>query len=360
MNTGYPSALQNSMRLLFVHKPGAHDPSLQAILRWLPRVSPGVQFFVFSDEERGKQSPETHKPNQRLVSAIQTFAPTHILSWVPLMNESEIELCHRMGICISAATNSFVSLSSGIFRNQGRFLRLLSSHHAYFVTHEPHLDVLRKYKINALPMPFFYDPDIYHPRTSLFQRFDPRKYPVLFIGSVMERGAENRVELLRAIAKHFPVYVLTYQKPNIPGVHWLGVTNRENRINRLLNRSLVVLGSDRIPYQQIEEFNARIEQPVELYDMDFALRCRVATTLGSGACYSVERHPEMQSYIDKNNVLLWDDTREAVDQIESVLHNSDYRLQLATRGWTQTQSRHTVEIRLRQMINALLQTKLRQ
>ena len=346
------------MRLLFVHKPGAHDPSLQAMLRWLPRISPGVQFFTFSDGERGKRSAETFKPNPRLVSAIQAFAPTHVLSWVPLLNESEVELCHRMGTCVAAATNSFVSLSSGIFRDQGRFLRLLASHQAYFVTHEPHVDVLRKYHINAVAMPFFYDPDIYHPRTSFWRQCDPREYPVLFIGSVMERGAENRIELLRAVAAHFPVYVLTYQQPNIPGVHWLGVANREQRINRLLNRSLVVLGSDRIPRQQIEEFNARIEQPVELYDMDCALRCRVATTLGTGACYSVERHPEMPRYVDENSVLLWDDTLEAVAQISGVLRNREYRLQLAKRGWIQAQSRHTVDIRLRQIIAHLLQSNL--
>ena len=341
------------MRVLLVHKSASHDPALQALIRWIPRLAASVQFFFFTDDERGKRTVDTSSPHPGLCAAIAKFSPTHVLVWVPLLNEAEIDFCHARGVKVAALLNSFVSLSSGLIRDQRRFLQVLAKYEAYFVTHEPHVQVLRDHGVRALPMPFFYDPEVYYPRSALWRRCQFREYPVLFIGSLMERGAENRAELVAELARHFPVYVVTYQRPNIPGVRWLGVANRASQINRLMNRSAVVLGSDRIPQQQQDAYNARIENPVVLYDMKFALRGRIGPTFGSGACYTVERHSEMLRYFTEDDALMWDHLAEAVEKIGAVLSDRRQRDRIAGNAWAKVRIRDTAEVRTREILTQL-------
>lgn len=344
--------MTTDIRFLFVHKGGAHDPGLQAMLRWLPRIIPHYYEFVIDDAARGKKSADTITPLSAVIEAIGVCKPTHILTWVPLFNEVELQFCHERGIYVLAVANSFVSLSSGIFKDQLRFLNLLAQYDAYFIPHAPHVRVLRRHGVSAFEMPFFYDPEVYFPRQpSLWRRWLEREYPVLFIGSVMEPGAENRIELLTALACRFPVYVVTYQRPSIPGIHWLGVANSEKLINRLLNRSVVVLGSDFVTDRQLDEFNGRIENLIEPYTDRFTLRVRVATTMGSGACYAVEDHEEMARFAGFEKAWIpWSDVSEAVDRISMVLRDREERVKMANLGWQGVNKRHSVDVRIHEMV----------
>jgi len=344
--------MTTDIRFLFVHKGGAHDPGLQAMLRWFPRIIPHYDELLIEDAVRGKKSTDTTTPLSTVLDAIRVYKPTHILTWVPLFNEAELQFCHERGIFVLAVANSFVSLSSGIFKDQLRFLTLLAQYDAYFIPHAPHVRVLRRHGVSAFEMPFFYDPEVYFPRSpNVWWRWLEREYPVLFIGSVMEPGAENRIELLTALASHFPVYVVTYQRPSIPGVHWLGVANSEKLINRLLNRSAVVLGSDFVTDRQLDEFNGRIENLIEPYTDRYTLRVRVATTMGSGACYAVEGHEEMSRFAGAEDAWIpWSDISEAVERIGMVLRDKNKRAQMANIGWQGVNKRHTVGVRIHEMV----------
>ena len=347
-----------TIRMLFVHKGTGHDPSLSALLSWLPRYFGSVSTFQFEEKERGKQSFLNRDINPRLIEALERSRASHVLTWIPLLNASELALCRRRGIRVSAAANGFTSLSSGMFRDQREYFDIMAQHDAFFVTHVPHVEVLRRHGVPALPMAFFYDPEIYCP-TPIRWRWLRRTYPVLFIGSVMERGAENRREILKRIAEHTPVYVVTYARPDIRNVRWLGVANSEVAINQLVNRSAVVLGSDATPQAQLDDYNSRIENCIEPYTMKHALRCRVATTLGAGACYAVERHAEMIRYfVDGEDVLLWEDADEAVDRILDALRHPTTRDAIAASGERKARTTHTVRIRLSEMIMGGLGTAL--
>lgn len=344
----------SGVRLLFVHKGGPHDPGLQAVLRWLPRIVPTLRQLIIPDQDRGKRSTDTTTPLPCVLEALRSFAPTHIITWVPLFNEAELQTCEAMGARVGAVANSFVSLSSGIFRDQVRFFDLLRRCQGYFVTHGHHVPILRRHGINAVHAPFFYDHDIYHPTRRWWRAWPLYDYPVMFLGSVMEPGVENRVELLRIVAQHFPVYVVTYQRPDIPGVRWLGVANSERLINRLINRSVVVLGTDFVTPRQLDEFNHRMENVIEPYQDRFTLRGRVSNTLGAGGCYAVERHDEMLEYAGgEEGGLFWNDPDEAVARIGAALADREFRSRVAARAWEQARRRHTAEVRIWDMLTVM-------
>jgi hypothetical protein len=276
---------------------------------------------------------------------------------VPLFNEAELQACYERNISVSAIANSFVSLSSGIFRDQSRFLELLARYTAYFIPHAPHLSILRRHGVPAVEMPFFYDPEVYFPKPKPWWRCWEQEYPVLFIGSVMEPGAENRLDLLTELSSRLPVYIVTYQRPEIPRAHWLGVANSDKRINRLLNQGAVILGSDFVTDYQLTEFNKRIENMVEPYTDRYTLRVRVATSMGAGCCYAVEHHEEMFRYAGGvDGWISWNSTSEALSLIKRMLQNRDELTQTAMNGWNRIKERHTVKTRIHEILSCILGT----
>ena len=90
------------------------------------------------------------------------------------------------------------------------------------------------------------------------------------------------------------------------------------------------------------------------YEDEFFIRARTYLTIGSGACYMVERHPEIaRQFDDRREIVLWDDYDELCAQIDYYLKHDDERRAIGRAGQQAARECCAIDISMRNMLKTM-------
>jgi len=339
------------MRLLFVYKHNPQDPSEKCLRRWLPHLVGCFREFCFKKMERQRFDQANMVFSQRLREAIQTYRPTHILSWVPYMNPEEIFWCKQQGIRHIAAINGFASFSTGLYRDQALYIESLSQLDSYLIPHRPHLDRLKNLSVRAVEMPFFYDPKVFFPVPDFFRKKYENRSDLFFcgnIGSFTNQGDQGRyrINMISELSKFFLLKVMSDYKKLPKTVKLVRETKLDTLINWSANNSKAALCLDYFP--NISIYRSLNENLLDSYENEykFAIRPRTVNMLGAGLPVFVERHVEMQRFFDdRTDVIMWNDLHELKTLLAYFLKKNSELQEIAQVGHKKVKEFHTVERR---------------
>ena len=337
-------------RILFVFKENRQDPCLQALKRWLPRTGHAIRQFEFTGAERGRFECINGAP--RFEAALRDWRPDLVFDWIGYLNEEEVHWCHAHGAKVLRALNGFTSYNVGFIRSQPKTFELLRAVDWYFVPHAPHVSVLREHGVNAYEMPFFYDPAEYRPLAPPLRLFDIGAWDGFFAGGVAVAWGWNRKALIERLGKEFRICLLADINPKLDGVSWYGAITAPLVVNWMMNRSRVVLGSDFLP--SVDSYHKMQDDIVLKYDVEYTIRSRVFSVMGSGRAFMVERHPEIERFFeDGKDIVLWSTLDEAADRMRFLIANPVERERIARAGHEKVRRLHTAEVRLHEMLNVV-------
>ncbi|MGZ3682512.1 MAG: glycosyltransferase family protein [Bdellovibrionota bacterium] len=344
-----------SCELALVYKFYPFDPTEHALLRWIRRVEPSTAFFQFPLEAR--RDPRTGmNPDPAFLDFVRKNRPRQIWVWNNLLNPQELAECKSLGATVVALMNSFVVLHGAHFTDQPSYLAHLRNLDAYFVPHLHDVVLLRKAGVNAIEMPFFYDPERYRPLSRLWVPNPLRNIPVLFIGSVSESAASNRRQVIEALAKDIPVHVITYKNPGLKNVHWHRPTNKATILNWWHNRASLLLniedvgetysperlnaahGTSEVPYTERKVFHGN----------------HVFPAMGSGRiCLSEHSEPLLRFCQPGHDIVTWRTPNEAAEKAREILGQPERLARMQNDALEKVLRLHTAEIRIREILRQI-------
>jgi hypothetical protein len=318
------AALQRDFSVVFKAK-ATSDHFLPSILSYLKTQYRDVSYVSFSRDERPREDPASEAAKIKLYRFVEKNHPEVLLAYDSPLSPQEIHYLADQGIQIGSTTAGLDSFFIGGASSQASAIEALRRYAWYFVGHRPHVEKLQCLGIKAQHMLWGYEPRWFKPLENV-----EKKYDVLFTGDIYYPMNASRQEMIARVAEHFQVALLSYRPPHVGGVVHLGTETNPHRLNRILNQARIVLGSDRVSNH--DQLNVIPEQTI-FYEDDFLIRGRTYLTIGSGACYMVERHPEIaRQFDDRREVVLWDDYDELCDQIDYYLKHDDERRAVGRAG----------------------------
>jgi hypothetical protein len=332
-------------RLLVVHKhKDLTDHLLYAMLAHLRRTYAGVSFLGFSRHEKPRDNPALGA--EKLVQGVNHVQPEAIFAYDSPFSIEEIAFLQAEGIPVASNTIGLDSFFCGGAASQAEAFEILRAYRWYFVNHAPHVPRLRAEGVNAIALPMAYEPRWFYPLSNEALRYD-----VLFVGDIDTPLNSNRRALLEQVSRHFRVTMLSYRPPAIDGVEHIGVALNPRQLNLILNRARLVLGSDRLG--DLSPLNQLPEQTI-FYEDEFYIRQRVYLALGAGACYLVERHPEIaRQFEDGREIVLWGDEDELCDRIAYYLAHDDERRAVGLAGHQRARAEYTTERLMTRMLQEM-------
>lgn len=347
--------MNNQNKILFIYKKNFQDPSLQALLKWLPKKNLNIKFFNFKENERSRFKDYNFKLSSRLEKIIERFKPTHVFSWVLYLNPEEINFLKKKGIKICAAVNGFSSLHSGLFKDQKLFFETLQALDVYFVPHRPHIAKLKKHKINAIEMPFFYDPTVYKPVNkyvkSIFRNSD-----IFFVGNMSTVKIKNtqsyyRKNILEELGKKFNLRIISNHSNFNSNINVFKSTASEKKINFFANLSSTLLCFDYFP--DINLGDKSYNNVIEPYDekCKYVIRPRVFAMMGTGRPVLIEKHKEIERFFKHNeNVILWESRNDLIEKLNYFFKSKIELFGIGQNGLKEVKLNHTVCKRLDDLI----------
>jgi hypothetical protein len=332
-------------RLLVVYKyKDLSDHLLYAMLAHLRRTYADVPFLGFSRHEKPRDNPALGA--EKLVRGVNRAQPKALFAYDSPLSIEEIDFLRAEGIPVASNTVGLDSFFCGGAATQAEAFEILRAYRWYFVNHAPHVPRLRAEGVNAIALPMAYEPRWFYP----LKDEEPR-YDVLFVGDIDTPLNSNRRALLERISRYFRVTMLSYRPPGIDGVEHIGVAINPRQLNRILNRARLVLGSDRLG--DLSVLNQLPEQTI-FYEDEFYIRQRVYLVLGAGACYLVERHPEIaRQFDDGREIVLWDDEDELCDRIAYFLAHDEERRAVGLAGHRRARAEYTTERLMSRMLREM-------
>ncbi len=339
------SALQRNFSVVFKAK-ATSDHFLPAILSYIKAHYRGVGYVSFSRDERPREDPASEAAKVKLYQFVEKNRPEVLLAYDSPLSPQEIHHLADQGIQIASTTAGLDSFYIGGAPTQAAAIEALRRYSWYFVSHRPHVESLQKLGINAQHSFLGYDSRWFKPLDNV-----EKKYDVLFVGDIYYPMNASRQEMIAQVAKHFQVALLSYRPPQIEGVIHLGTATNPHHLNRILNQARIVLGSDRVSNH--DQINMIPEQTI-FYEDDFFIRARTYLTIGSGACYMVERHPEIaRQFEDRREIVLWDDYDELCDQIGYYLKHNDERRAIGRTGQKAARERYSIDVSMDNMLKTM-------
>lgn len=325
-------SLQDGLLFVFKYK-DLSDHLVYAMSAYLAQTYTPVHYLGFSRYEKPRHKPA--RGSAKLLHGVAHSRATHVFAYDGPLSIQEARYLQAQGIRLASSTVGLASFSCGGAADQAEAFDILRSYSWYFVNHAPHVYRLRQEGVNAFPLPMAYNPRWFKP----LQRIEPY-YDVLFVGDLDSPLNSSRPELLKHVARHFRVALLSYKPTTIENVEHVGSEVNPYRLNRLFHRARIILGSDRVG--DISALNNVPGQYV-YYDDAFYLRQRAYLVLGAGRCYMVERHPEIaRRFEDEREIVLWDDYDELCHHIDFYLRHEDERQAIGIAGHHRAVSGYTV------------------
>lgn len=291
--------------------------------------------------------PDKGDPKRKniLHMAIQKQQPAYVFAYGNPVDLDDVQVIKAQGSRLAVNNIRIHSFYCGDTYTQSEAIEIKRGYDCYFVSHAPHVARLRQEGINAFHIPMGYDPNWFHPLPN-----EELLYDVLFVGSIKHHLNENRADLLAHLANYFHVTVISHDKV-VDNVDYVCPVTNPYELNRIFNQARIVIGSDRL--NTLEILNSIPGQYI-FYDDEFYIRQRVYPITGAGACYGVERHPEiMRQYDDGSEILLWDSYEELTEKIDYYLKNDDERREVAHRGYLRASSNYTISHVVGQMLEIM-------
>lgn len=338
--------------LAFVYKYYPFDPTEHALLKWIRRVEPSTEFFEFPAEAR-KDPNGSREPDPAFLSFLRQHRPKQIWVWNNLLNEAELTECKQAGAKVAALMNSFAVYHGGHFPDQPSYIEHNRKLDAYFVPHFGNVAPLRAQGINAIEMPFFYDPSVYKPLSSIFVPPPLRNLPVLFIGSVSESAASNRRILIEELGKRLNVHVITFKDPQLPGVTWHRATNKPFFLNWWKCRSSLILNIEDVgETYSPETLNARFcTTGLRYTERKVFHGNHVIPAMGAArVCLSEWSEPLLRFCKPGEDILTWKTPQEAADVALSALADKARLKRMGEAAYEKAKTLHAAEVRIRQMM----------
>jgi hypothetical protein len=337
------SPLTRRLLVVYKHK-DLSDHLLYAMLAHLRRTYADVPFLGFSRREKPRDNPALGA--EKLVRGVNRAQPETLFAYDSPLSIEEMNFLQAEGISVASNTVGLDSFFCGGAATQAEAFEILRAYRWYFVNHVPHVPRLHAEGVNAIALPMAYEPRWFYPLKDEGPRYD-----VLFVGDIDTPLNSNRRALLERVSRHFRVTMLSYRPPGVDGVEHIGVAINPHQLNRILNRARLVLGSDRLG--DVDMLNQLPEQTI-FYEDEFYIRQRVYLVLGAGACYLVERHPEIaRQFEDGREIVLWDDEAELCDRIAYYLAHDDERRAVGLAGHRRARAEYTTDRLVTRMLREM-------
>jgi len=331
-------------KLLFVYKEYLFDHALNSLVQHLRRNYRNIHFLAFTPEQRPRSNPGLS--TEVFLRALNEVVPDVVFDYGLILTPAEVDAILARGAQVVASVPGIHSFFfSAPPMTQREALDVLRRHALYLVPHAPHVARLRREGVNAVEFPFWYDPQWFRPiRTEA-------RFEILFVGDLHTPLNANRRELLERLSHHYDITIASARDPEIKLAHYLGHTSDPRQLNLWLNQACLVLGSDRLA--DTSALNSLPGQFI-FYDDQFFIRQRTYLTLGAGACYLVERHPEIQrKFTDGEEVVLWGEFRELVEKARRLLGNSALRRRIGQKAHARALAEHSTPVRAQQLVALL-------
>ena len=351
----FGNKIKTQNKLLMVYKKNPQDPSLQALIKYIPKKILNVEFFHFLDNERSRFQNENLKFSIRLKNIVEKFKPTHVFCWLVYLNPDEIHYFKKIGVKIYAAVNGFSSLHSGLYKDQKLYFETLKALDGYFVPHRPHIKKLKKHNINAIEMPFFYDPKIYKPINKNFKSFF-KKADTFFVGNISNVKIKNtqsyyRKFMIDEISKYYSLNIISNYTNFNSKLKVIKSTKSEKKINFYANISLSSICFDYFP--DIKLSKKSYDNVIEPYDDEYkyVIRPRVFAMMGTGTTVFVEKHNEIERFFQNNtNIILWENKDDLIKKLDYYLKSKNELFEIGQNGLNEVRLNHTVSKRLDELI----------
>ena len=330
-------------RLLFCYKEYLYDYELYSMIRFLKRNYINIDFIGFSPDERPRATPGFS--SEKFFRKLNMCKPDMVFTYEKILSCQEIDKVLDLGIKLMSTTCGVHSFGYGGAKSQPDAVAQLRKHDLYLVPHAPHVAGLRKESINAVEFPFWFDPDWFRPIPT------KKIYDILFVGDILTPLNANRLELLKFISQYHQVALISDHDPQLHNVFYVGHTANPRKLNLCMNQAKLVLGSDRLADKK--QLNHLPGQYI-IYDDDFFIRQRAYPVMGSGACYLVERHPEIErKFEDGEEIVLWDDYEDLFGKVKSMLNDASVRERIGGKARAKCLAEHSVYVRVGQFINLM-------
>lgn len=344
------------MRVLFVYKHNSQDPTQKSLMNTLPGYINDFHLFCFASNERKRFDPENLLVSDRFIATVNAIRPTHIFMWLVYLNVEEIAWCKKRGIIMVAAINGFASFSTGLFKSRDLYIESLQQLDIYFIPHQPHISRMKELGINAVELPFSFDPKIFK---KLPVHIELNKF--FFVGNFGDDSCQSqyRIEMLSKVAdagKLFTVSDIRIAHRNIRGSRPIPY---ESIINFLANCSKFLICSDYFP--NLNEYDSLNDSETTDYTVEYlyAIRPRIYTMVGSGSAVIIERHDQLQRFFtDEKHLIMWTDYEELKDKVNYYDRNKKAYRQISHDGYEYVRKYHTINNRIKDFILPALNNRL--
>jgi hypothetical protein len=331
-------------KFLICYKDYQYDHALYSLLMYFRANYKNVELLGFSGAERPRENPGLS--SKKLKQKIEQFKPDTIFVYEKILSPGEIDYVLNLGIKLITSTCGYTSYSyGGMSPVDG--IKNLARHALYLVPHAPHISTLRSFGVNAVEFPFWYEPAWFYPQKHADKRFD-----LLFFGDFSTPLNKNRLGLVETLAKKYKIAVASNKSIELPNIHYLGSTTDPLKLNEWINFSRLVMGSDRLAEKNFT--NNGIEPYLYKYDDEFFIRQRTFITLGAGACYFVEKHPEVErKFTGGREIVLWENQDDLMEKIDHYLTHPSEREVVGNNAFIKSQAAHTTIERANELARML-------
>jgi len=342
----------SDIKLLFVYKNNSQDPTQKSLIKSFPRFLKGFQTFCFNPQERKRFDPENMNVSSRFIETVSNYKPTHIFMWLVYLNPEEIQWCKKKGIKMIAAINGFASFSTGLFKSRELYIKSLQLLDIFFIPHEPHIAKMRSLGINAIELPFSFDPSTFR-RLPIIRLSQCYLNKFFFVGNFGDGSEQShyRIDMLKHVAqsgKLLTVSDIEIEHQNIR--HSIPIPY-ESVLNILANLSKFLICSDFFP--NLNEYNGLNESEVTDYDDDYkyAIRPRVYTMIGAGSPVIIERHQQLQRFFqDEKHLIMWSGYDELTDKLSYYDANHAAYSRIAKEAMDYVKKFHTTDNRIQNIV----------
>lgn len=342
----------SKIKFLFVYKNNSQDPTQKSLLNTLPKYFNEFNTFCFKPEERIRFMPENLQISERLIETITRLKPTHIFMWLVYLNPDELEWCKSRNIKLVAAINGFASFSTGLYKSRDLYIKSLRLLDIYFIPHAPHISRLKSLGINAIELPFSFDPTKFR-RLPAVRSLGINLYKFFFVGNFGDGSEQSqyRIDLLKHVARSGKLLTVSDVKITHDNIRHCNPIPYETILNILANLSKFLVCSDFFP--NLNEYNGLNETSVIDYDDEYtyAIRPRIYTMIGAGSSVIIERHPQLQRFFeDEKHLIMWSDYDELADKLAYYDNHTAEYLKISNQAIAFVNKFHTTEKRIREII----------
>ncbi len=331
------------IKLLFVYKEYHYDHELYAMIRFLKKNYTNIDFVVFSPMERPREDPGLS--SKKLFKKLAEFEPDIVFTYEKILSSIEVDYIVRAGIKLVTNTCGVHTFAYGGTRSQVEAIEQLRKHALYLTSHAPHIPTLAREGVNVREFPFWFEPEWFRPLDI------PKLYDILFLGDILTPLNSNRMDLIRFLSKKNKVTLASDYDPKLPNVVCIGSTPNPHKLNLWINQSKLVLGSDKLG--NIAGLNNLPEQYI-FYKDEYFIRQRVYPIMGAGACYLVEKHPEIEKkFKDGEEIVLWDDYDDLAAKVTLLLHDKTEYKRIGMNAHARCLSEHSVGVRTGQFFELM-------